>query len=269
MTDRYAVVGNPIAHSKSPAIHSQFAEQTEQDLSYEKLLVELGDFNRFVNQFFADGGKGLNVTVPFKEEAWALSQVKTPRAEKAGAVNTLWFANGKIHGDNTDGAGMVRDISVNNGVSFADKSVLILGAGGAVRGVILPVLEENPSALIIANRTVSKAEALAKLFDADNISACGYDALKNQQFDVIINGTSAGLSGQLPPLPKGVLKPGGTTYDMVYADSDTAFVTWGKQHGASNALDGLGMLVEQAAESFYQWRGKRPNTDTTISQLRG
>ncbi|MCP5141403.1 MAG: shikimate dehydrogenase [Gammaproteobacteria bacterium] len=270
MTDRYAVMGNPIGHSKSPKIHALFAAQTGQDLSYEALLVELDGFVAAVDAFQSAGGKGLNITVPFKQEAWAAMHTRSERAERAGAVNTIVLnADGSRHGDNTDGVGLVRDLSANHGVDLAGKDVLILGAGGAVRGVLQPVLAASPAMLVIANRTVSKAQELARDFaDMGNVTASGFDDLAACTFDVIINGTAAGLSGVVPPIPDDVLKPGGACYDMVYSDQPTAFVRWARQHGAGVALDGLGMLVEQAAESFALWRGVRPDTAPVIKALR-
>jgi shikimate dehydrogenase len=268
--DTYAVFGNPIKHSKSPDIHEQFARQTEQVLQYHKILVEIDKFSAEVKNFREQGGKGLNITVPFKQQAWALCDNRSERAEQAEAVNTIFFdAEGKICGDNTDGIGMVRDMTENHQVDLAHKNILILGAGGAVRGVILPLLQQQPNKLRIANRTLSKAEALVKLFNAPEMAACAYTALAGQQFDVIINATSAGLHGELPPVPDDILTPGGLVYDMVYANEATAFVRWGREHDAGVAVDGLGMLVEQAAEAFYIWRGTMPDTAPVIASLRG
>lgn len=270
MTDRYAVVGNPIAHSKSPRIHALFAEQTGEDISYEALLAPKEDFVGTVQRFRDEGGKGLNVTVPFKQEAWLMATVRGEAAERAGAVNTLSFLeNALIRGDNTDGVGLLRDLSENHGVDLAGGRVLILGAGGAVRGILQPLLGAKPAAVVIANRTVDKAVALAADFsDLGTVSGCGFDDLDNEGFDIIVNGTSAGLDGEVPPIPEHALKPGGTCYDMVYGDTPTAFVRWGLAHGAAQALDGLGMLVEQAAESFLLWRGVRPDTAPVIAALR-
>jgi shikimate dehydrogenase len=270
MTDRYAVVGNPIAHSKSPRIHALFAAQTGQDLRYEALLAPLDDFAGTVRRFRSEGGRGLNVTVPFKHEAFALADRRTPRAERAGAVNTLTLhADGSIDGDTTDGVGLLTDLTVNHGLDLAGRSLLVLGAGGAVRGVLEPLLAERPARLVIANRTVAKALELAGLFaDLGPVEGCGFDALPGRRFDLIVNGTAAGLSNEVPPLPDDVLIEGGACYDMVYADAPTAFVRWARERGAAHALDGLGMLVEQAAESFRIWRGVRPDTRPVIAALR-
>ncbi|MCB1734939.1 MAG: shikimate dehydrogenase [Gammaproteobacteria bacterium] len=270
MTDRYAVMGNPIGHSKSPKIHALFAAQTGQDLSYDALLVATDGFAAALDEFQANGGCGLNITVPFKQDAWAAMTSLSDRARRAGAVNTIVLHdNGRRHGDNTDGIGLVRDLGVNHGVDLLDKDILVLGAGGAVRGVLQPLLAENPAMLVIANRTVSKAQALAHDFaDLGTVTASGFAELADCRFDVIINGTAAGLSGEVPPIPDHILKPGGACYDMVYSDVPTAFVNWAQARRAGVALDGLGMLVEQAAESFYIWRGVRPDTAAVIHTLR-
>ena len=271
MTDRYAVIGNPIAHSKSPAIHAAFAAQTGEDLTYDRILGDLEDFAGDVRDFFADGGKGLNVTVPFKERAWELADELSPRAETAGAVNTLIpLADGRLRGDNTDGVGLVRDLGCNHRFHFTGANILLLGAGGASRGVVLPLLEEKPASLTIANRTADKALRLAQdLGNLGPVSGCGLDGLSGRSFDLIINGTAASLQGKVPAIPDDCLNAGGWTYDMMYSAGPTAFVRWGREHGAAKALDGLGMLVEQAAESFWLWRGKRPDTEPVIRSLRG
>lgn len=270
MTDRYAVIGNPIEHSKSPLIHRAFAEQTGMDLTYERLLGRLDGFDKDVRKFFAGGGRGLNVTVPFKEQAWALADERTPRAGSAGAVNTLVPLDaGRLRGDNTDGAGLVRDLSVNHGYLLSGCRILLLGAGGASKGVVRPLLECGPEQLVIANRTAEKARRLAATLQSlGPVRGCGLDELEGDRFDLIINGTAAGLQGEVPPLPSGILTAGGWTYDMVYASEPTAFVRWGQRHRAGKALDGLGMLVEQAAESFLLWRGVRPDTAPVIASLR-
>jgi shikimate dehydrogenase len=268
MTDRYAVIGNPIEHSKSPAIHSAFAQQTGQAIEYSKLLGNLDNFADDVRAFREAGGKGMNVTVPFKEQACQLADQLSPRAQAAGAVNTLIFTDGGIQGDNTDGAGLVRDLSYNHLFAFAGSRILLLGAGGASRGVLLPLLKTNPASIVIANRTASKAHHLASMGNSNKISGYGLDELAGQQFDLIINGTAAGLTGEIPPIPDDCLASGGWTYDMMYSTEPTAFVRWGKAHGAGKALDGLGMLVEQAAESFRLWRGVMPDTEAVIKQLR-
>jgi len=267
--DRYAVMGNPIAHSRSPAIHSLFARQTGQRLSYEAILVERGHFAEAVREFRRAGGKGLNITVPFKQEAWALADNLSARAERAGAVNTLRFeADGSLFGENSDGVGLVRDLTVNLKRPLADRRVLLVGAGGAVRGVIGPLLSERPRELVIANRTVEKAEQLAEAFaDAGSVAGSGFDAIPGRRFDVVINGTAASLKGELPALPEGILAEGTLCYDMMYAAEPTAFMKWAAARGAA-AADGLGMLVEQAAESFFIWRGVRPETLPVIEAVR-
>lgn len=267
--DKYAVFGNPISHSKSPAIHAQFAQQTSQLLSYEAICAPVGKFEETVVSFLAEGGKGLNVTVPFKEEAWQVAKVRSERAELAGAVNTLYFNDeGLLCGENTDGVGMVRDIQENHGYSITGKKVLVLGAGGAVRGVMKPILEQNPGEVVIANRTVSKAQTLAELFSPfGHVSASSLDTLRGP-FDLIINGTAASLQGEMPVLPQGMVHSQSWCYDMMYSTEPTPFNRWASNEGACRQLDGLGMLVEQAAESFYIWRGVRPDTSSLISRLR-
>jgi shikimate dehydrogenase len=268
MTDTYAVIGNPIAHSKSPRIHRAFAEQTHQDLEYGLILG--GDFAQDVRQFFSDGGSGLNVTVPFKEEAWRLADERSVRAETAGAVNTLIPLPGeRLLGENTDGVGLVRDLQINHGCMLKGTEILLLGAGGASRGVLRPLLETRPRRLVIANRIAAKAVDLAAaVAGLGSVDGCGFDALAGHKFDLIINGTSAGLGGEVPSLPNEILKVGGWTYDMMYGNKPTAFVHWGQGQGASKSMDGLGMLVEQAAESFFLWRGIRPDTAPVIRMLR-
>jgi shikimate dehydrogenase len=271
MTDKYAVFGNPIAHSKSPDIHRQFAEQTGQDLSYSKQLVADDGFEAAADAFFASGGKGLNITVPFKQNAYAYVARTTPRARRAGAVNTLSLeADGTILGDTTDGVGLVSDIINNLGWEIRHKRVLVLGAGGAVRGVLEPLLAQQPQHIVIANRTVGKALQLSKGFaEFGYLLGCGFDMLDEQQFDLIINGTSAGLQGDLPPLPDSLIDANGATacYDMLYGAKPTPFMQWAAQRGAK-VSDGLGMLVGQAAESFALWRGMRPETAAVIASLR-
>lgn len=267
--DRYGVFGNPIGHSKSPLIHRLFAEQTDQALSYEPLLAPLDDFIGFARAFFAEG-RGGNVTVPFKEEAYRLADELSERARRAGAVNTLKkLDDGRLLGDNTDGAGLVRDLTVNAGLNLANARILLLGAGGAVRGVLEPLLACQPRALVIANRTVAKAEQLAQEFaELGPVAASGFDWL-SEPVDLIINGTSASLAGELPPLDPSLIQPGHTVcYDMMYAKEPTAFNRWASEHGAARCIDGLGMLVEQAAEAFYLWRGVRPNSEPVLAELR-
>ncbi|MCU7808283.1 MAG: shikimate dehydrogenase [Candidatus Thiodiazotropha sp. (ex Semelilucina semeliformis)] len=268
--DKYAVIGNPIEHSKSPEIHTAFAQQTGEDIEYVRLLGNLDDFEGDVRRFIAEGGQGLNVTVPFKEQAWRLADELSPRAHTAGAVNTLIrLDNNQLRGDNTDGIGLVRDLTVNQGFRMAGKRILMLGAGGAVRGVMRPLLEQNPKRIIIANRTASKAYSLANgLTHLGQVAGCGFDELEGMQFDLIINGTAAGLEGKTPAIPDDALVKGGWCYDMLYSKQDTAFQQWGHEHRAARSLDGLGMLVEQAAESFRLWRDTLPETPPVIAKLR-
>ena len=268
--DRYCVFGNPIAHSKSPDIHAAFAAQTGQQLSYERRLAPLDGFAAAVQDFIAEGGKGANVTVPFKLEAVKLAQALTIRARAAGAVNTLVFSEEGIIGDNTDGAGLVADIVNNAGVPITGQRVLLLGAGGAARGVVLPILEYRPAQLVIANRTVATAEALVEQFAALGgegvVSACGYSEIEGS-YDIIINATSASLSAELPPVPASVFAPGALALDMMYGAQPTVFLQFAAQHGAQ-LRDGLGMLVEQAAEAFSLWRGVQPETAGVLKALR-
>ena len=273
MPDRYAVIGNPIAHSKSPLIHCAFARQTGQDLTYGRILGHPDGFAEEVRRFFADGGRGLNVTVPFKEQAWALVDERSPPAETAGAVNTLIpLPGGRLRGDNTDGVGLVRDLEINHGFRLSGRRVLLLGAGGAARGVLRPLLETGLEELVIANRTAAKAlELAASAVALGPVRGCGLadlGAIAKGGFGLIVNGTSAGLSGAVPDLPTNCLAPGAWVYDMLYGDGPTAFCRWGASQGAAQALDGLGMLVEQAAESFWLWRGVRPETAPVIALLR-
>ena len=273
--DLYAVMGNPINHSKSPQIHRAFAQETGQKLEYTAIHVDHGGFAQAVSHFQAHGGKGLNVTVPFKQDAWKLSDSLTPRATRAGAVNTLILgSDGNITGDNTDGVGLVNDIVDHLGWDIAQKRVLILGAGGASRGVIGPVLEKNPQTLFIVNRTASKAVELASSFasmkhpETQSLEAGGYEVIKGKQFELIINATAASLLGEVPPLPDDLLAADACCYDMMYAAEPTPFMLWAEQHGAAQISDGLGMLVGQAAESFFIWRGVRPSVAPVISSIR-
>ncbi len=264
----YGVFGNPIAHSKSPLIHGLFAEQTGLEISYLPLLAALDAFPATAAEFFQHGS-GANVTVPFKEQAFALADQLSQRAQRAKAVNTLKkLDDGSLLGDNTDGAGLVNDL-LNNHVEMTGKNILILGAGGAVRGVLEPLLAQNPAEVCIVNRTVEKAELLAREFaDLGPMTACGYDWI-DAPVDIIINGTSASLSGDLPPLANSLIKAGDTVcYDMMYGKDITVFNRWAQHNGASRTLDGLGMLVEQAAEAFYIWTGVRPNPAPVLKQLR-
>ena len=270
--DRYAVIGNPIAHSKSPQIHAAFARQTGQELSYEALLAPVDGFAQTVADFRAHGGRGLNVTVPFKLEAFALAERHTARAQAAGAVNTLAFDADGILGDNTDGAGLVRDLTANLDFALAGRRILLLGAGGATRGVLLPLLDSRPARLTIANRTVAKAEALSTLFAARAgdcvLDACGFDALAGRRFDLVINATAASLADELPPLPPRLYAEGALAYDMMYGRDPTRFMHAALADGAARVADGLGMLVEQAAESFALWRGVRPDSGPVLAALR-
>lgn len=265
--DRYVVIGNPVAHSKSPDIHARFAAQTRQSMQYDRLLAPLDGFEQAVRAFIAGGGKGANVTVPFKLDAYALATELTERARAAGAVNTLSFDSGRIAGDNTDGVGLVTDIVRNGGVPLQGKRVLLLGAGGAARGAVLPLLAERPACIVIANRTVDKAEELARRFGADgDVRASDYPGLR-QSFDIVINATSASLASALPPVPPQVFAAGALAYDMMYAKEPTVFLRFARGHGAA-VRDGLGMLVEQAAEAFHSWRGVRPDTAPVLDELR-
>ena len=262
-------MGNPIKHSLSPRIHAAFAEQTKHAISYGAILVEINGFDNALQKFRRASGKGLNITVPFKQAAWVASGQLTERAEQAQAVNTLSFQDGKIYGDNTDGVGLIRDLVSNHHVVIAQRNILILGAGGAVSGVLGALLNEQPASVMVANRTVSRARQLVERFAKQgNILYSSYEALADQQFDIIINGTSASLRGTIPPLPENILATTAICYDMMYANTDTPFVAWSRERAAKQSLDGLGMLVEQAAESFFIWRGIRPDTAPVIGMLR-
>ena len=271
MIDRYAVVGNPVAHSKSPQIHALFAHENGQDIEYGRLLAPLAGFRQTVERFRAEGGRGLNVTLPFKEEAYRIATLHTERARAAAAVNTMRFDAEAIFGDNTDGAGLVRDIGDNLGFAIAGRRVLLLGAGGAARGVIAPLLAEQPAELTIANRSVERARVLERhfgtLFGA-RVRASAYDALSTSRFDLVVNATSASLAGTLPPLPEGVFAAGSLAYDMMYGAGRTPFLEYARAQGAHLTADGLGMLIEQAAESFLVWRGVRPRTTSVLASLR-
>lgn len=270
MSDRYAVFGNPVSHSRSPDIHHAFAAQRGEDLVYERIEAPLDGFAAAVMAFFDAGGRGANVTVPFKEQAFGLCEQLTARARQAGAVNTLWTEHGRLHGDNTDGPGLVTDLCMNQGWALDGRRVLILGAGGAVRGVLGPVLERTPMELVIANRTVEKARTLVALFTAPGVplAASSLEALAGR-FDVVINAISAGLHGEMPPLPEGLVDDTTVAYDMVYGARPTPFMTWATARHAAAVRDGLGMLVEQAAEAYQLWRGWRPATAPVLAALRG
>jgi shikimate dehydrogenase len=264
MTDRYAVIGNPVAHSKSPWIHAEFARATGQPMQYGRIEAPLDGFVRAVEEFRAAGGKGLNVTLPFKGEAFRYCTALSERARAAEAVNTLVLERAEACGDNTDGVGLVRDLTSNLGEALAGRHALLMGAGGAAQGVVLALREAALATLVIANRTPAKAEALAARYPG--VTGCGYEALAGRRFDLIINATSAGLAGQAPPLPGSIFAPGALAYDMVYG-RDTPFLAAARAAGA-RACDGLGMLVEQAAESFFLWRGLRPDTRSVLARLR-
>lgn len=267
--DTYAVMGNPVAHSKSPQIHAAFARQTGQTLSYGRILVPLDDLAGILDEFQRQGGKGANITLPFKEEAFRLMQVRTARAEAAEAVNTIWFDEmGKRYGDTTDGVGLIRDLE-NLGISIAARRVLILGAGGAVRGVLGELLRCAPASLTIANRDQDKARRLVNPYSSGTtpVVVSSYQNIHGC-FDLVINGTSGGLHGEAPPLPDDFDLGDADCYDMVYGDGPTPFLRWAGEHGAAQAWDGIGMLVEQAAESYSIWRGIRPDTAPVIAMLR-
>lgn len=267
--DKYAVFGHPINHSKSPRIHLLFAEQTQQSINYIAQDVPADEFNSSVEIFFEHGGKGLNCTVPLKELAWKFADRLTDRARFGKAVNTLALqSDGKILGENTDGLGLVKDLTVNHAINLTSSRILILGAGGATRGILAPILEQHPNQITIANRTFSKADTLVDEFKLlGDITSSSYASLAGQEFDLIINATSASLSGQLPPLANGLLAENGYCYDLAYSNRATAFVLWGMTQHASKSIDGLGMLVEQAAESFNLWRGVHPETKPIIDLL--
>ncbi len=269
--DNYAVMGNPVVHSKSPFIHHAFAEQTGELIRYQAILVPTGEFERALTEFGQQGGKGLNITIPFKETAWELVEERTARAEQAGAVNTVTFlADGRVQGDNTDGAGLIADLQRNR-IEIAGKRILIMGAGGAVRGVLGPLLALGPQGVLVVNRTPERAESLVEGFrNSSELDTCGYpDLHRYGGFDLLLNATPSGLTGELPPLSDDLIAANGCAYDMAYAESDTVFVSWARHRGARIAVDGLGMLVEQAAESFYIWRGVRPDPVPVIRMLRG
>jgi shikimate dehydrogenase len=265
MTDHYAVIGHPVAHSQSPRIHALFAAQTGQDMAYSAVEAPLEDFAGTAARLRSEGFRGCNVTVPFKFEAFNLATRLSERADAAQAVNTLSFAGGEIHGDNTDGTGLVRDIEQNLGVELSGKQVLLMGAGGAAYGVVLPLLQAGVE-LTVVNRTAAKAVELAHAFPDAKIQAGGYETLGSASFDVVINATSSGLSDELPPLPATALTAATLAYDMMYG-RETPFMALARSRGAQVA-DGLGMLVEQAAEAFFVWRGIRPETAPVLQALR-
>jgi shikimate dehydrogenase len=263
-------MGKPIAHSQSPWIHARFAEQIGLAIRYQAILVEPGCLSAAVEAFRVAGGQGLNITVPHKQDAWRLADRPQARAAQAQAVNTLWFdAQGHTYGDNTDGAGLLRDLSDNLGLDLDQRRILILGAGGSVRGILPSLLERGPASLVIANRTLGRAQDLVARFAGPvELEACGYAGLAGRQFDLILNASSASLHGELPPLPPQVLAPGGLAYDLMYGPGDTVFLTWAREQGVRRVADGLGMLVEQAAEAFAIWHGVRPATRAVLPALR-
>lgn len=269
LPDRYAVIGHPVAHSRSPEIHALFAAQTGERLVYDRLPAEPDAFTAVASQFFAGGGKGLNVTLPFKAEAATFADRLTERAQRAGAVNTLACGDqGRVLGDNTDGVGLLRDLVNNLGVELGGARILILGAGGAVRGVVPVLLGCAPAALCVANRTPAKAIAIAEAFaDLGAVQGCALDAL-GSGWDIVINAISAGLSGEMPTLGADILAGITAAYDMIYADTATPFLRWAAAQGVARRRDGFGMLVEQASESFHLWRGVRPDTTPVIERLR-
>ena len=265
---KYAVFGNPIGHSKSPEIHGYFAHQTHQAMQYTAILVGLDEFEQKVRDFAADGGHGLNVTVPFKQRAWELATELSEQARLAGAVNTLTFNKGEIKGDNTDGIGLVKDLTINHGFDFTGKSILVLGAGGAVRGILGPIIAESPESITIANRTLSNAIEMKSLFASSfDLEVLSFKEL-NQSYDLIINGTSSSLYNELLPLPDVVVDCNSYLYDMMYSQQTTVFNAWGNRLGARKAIDGLGMLIEQAAAAFTLWRKVSPDTSHVINKLR-
>jgi shikimate dehydrogenase len=268
MTDRYAVIGNPIAQSKSPLIHSTFAALTGQDLEYTRIEGEIGGFAKAVDAFRAAGGRGMNITAPFKLDAFAYATEHSERAQLAGAVNALKFDGQRVIAENFDGIGLVRDLTHNLNCHLKGKRVLLLGAGGATRGALLPFLEQHPSQLVIVNRSVAKAQELADKFqNAGDVSACGYGDLGTQQFDIVLNATSASLHAELPPVPTSVFAPGALAYDLSYGKGLTPFLQLAKRGGVQHLADGVGMLAEQAAEAFEWWRGVRPDTRDVIAKL--
>ena len=273
--DAYGVMGNPIAHSKSPQIHRAFAQQTGQNITYEAMLVDAGGLEQAVGNFIAHGGKGLNITVPFKQDAWKLVDQRSQRAALSGAVNTIIVNKDQtLTGDNTDGVGLVRDLTQNHGVTLKHSSILLIGAGGAARGVVEPLLNESPALLLIANRTSDRAYELAKTFShLGNVTSCAFTAVEKHLppdcvFDIIINATSASLQGEVPDIPASIITQESFCYDMMYGAQPTAFLRWADEHGGIRCVDGLGMLVEQAAESFFLWRGVRPETKAVIELIR-
>lgn len=267
--DRYAVIGHPVSQSWSPFIHGMFAKQTNQNISYSRIDAPPEEFERQVAAFFQTGGKGLNVTVPHKQVAALVARYRTPRAEIAGAVNTLMIKDDAIHGDNTDGAGLITDLTGNLGFALENTRILIIGAGGAARGVLGPLLAAGPEYVEITNRNENRALELAKEFAAlGELRGCGFaDITADRSFDLVLNATSASLQDFVPPIPRSAIGPATLCYDMAYGKGDTPFVRWALEHGCARAAQGWGMLVEQAAESFELWRGIRPDTASVLAAL--
>jgi len=265
--DQYLVYGNPIKQSKSPSIHTAFAQETRQQLQYRSQLAETSNFEETVYSFIREGGKGANVTAPFKEQAMAMCDELSEHAKFSGAVNTLTFKNGKIYGDTTDGIGLVNDL-LSHQVILKNSRILLLGAGGASKGVVLPLLNQKPKSVVIANRTVAKAEVIAQQYTKQPISAMSFDDANKQNFDLIINATSAGLSGNSVPIAESIITTNTVCYDMTYGKTLTPFLQMATKQKAKKVIDGLGMLVGQAAESFYIWRGVRPEGKAVLTQLR-
>lgn len=266
--DRYVVIGNPVSHSLSPAIHARFAKQTGEAIEYSTLAVPEGEFALFARRFFDEGGKGANVTLPFKMDAFRWADARTPRAEIAGAANFLMARSGRLEADNTDGAGLVADLAVNLRRDLGASAILVLGAGGAARGVLAPLLEAMPRRVVIANRTLARARELAERFAAlGPVEAASLAAIPREDFDLILNATSASTRGETLALPRGAMRAGALAYDMAYGPAARPFVEGARALGLE-AIDGLGMLVEQAAESFRLWRGVRPETAPVLAQLR-
>jgi shikimate dehydrogenase len=267
--DRYGVMGYPVSHSRSPVIHRLFALQTGQQMQYELLQVAPDKLESAVLQFKRTGGKGLNITVPHKTEVTRLTDQMSERAKQAGAVNTLSFKDGDIYGDNTDGVGLIRDLLTNLGMKLENSRILILGAGGATRGIVAPLLETNPELITIANRTLSKARDIATIFSGSGpVEARRFNEVRgNQQFDLVINATSAGFRGETPPYPSAAINGSTFCYDLSYGLTPTPFSSWAASKGAASSVMGWGMLVEQAAESFHIWRGVRPDTVAVLKQI--
>jgi shikimate dehydrogenase len=267
-SDRYAIIGHPVEHSLSPGIHAAFARQTGQRLEYTRIDAPPRGFIAALRGFLAGGGKGLSVTLPFKEQAFKLCHELTPRAKKARAINTIVVKDdATLLGDNTDGAGLIRDLRYNHHVPLHGKRVLLLGAGGAARGVLSALMDEKPALIHVANRTAERAQKLAERYVTQGVRGGGFDTVRGS-FDLVLNATSASMSGEMPPLPKDILDPQATCYDLFYSDRPTVFMLWAEREGATRVVDGWGMLVEQAAEAFQLWRGVRPDTQELLSAHR-